>query len=269
MLNNRNIELCRSLLFTPAIQIDRFKKALLGEADVVCLDLEDGVAPSHKEMAREKAIPLLFGEIKPLTAVKALRINPIKTQTGMQDLLALCKFGQAPSVILLPKVDAPEEVLWVSEILDEVAYSDTKLFVIIETAKGLERAIEIANASPRISTLLFGAAAGLAGLGAAPAAAVGVAAAEVEHVGDRGPGRRHREPALRPSAPPLHRHVRRSRGRAHPDEGAAVLLLAQPEGAERQVAALAEGPAERAVLPRVPAARRRGRGAQQRRQPRR
>ena len=158
MLNTRNIELCRSLLFTPAIQIDRFKKALLGEADVVCLDLEDGVAPSHKEMAREKAIPLLFGEIKPLTAVKALRINPIKTQTGMQDLLALCKFGQAPSVILLPKVDAPEEVLWVSEILDEVAYSDTKLFVIIETAKGLERATEIANASPRISTLLFGAA---------------------------------------------------------------------------------------------------------------
>ena len=158
MPNNRNIELCRSLLFTPATQIDRFKKALSGEADVVCLDLEDGVSPDHKDMARKKAIPTLFEEDNRCFATKALRINPIKTQTGMRDMLALCEFGQAPSVILLPKVDSPEEVLWVSEILDEVAYTDTNLFVIIETTKGLEGALEIASTSPRISTLLFGAA---------------------------------------------------------------------------------------------------------------
>ena len=158
MLNNHNIELCRSLLFTPAIQIDRFKKALLGEADVVCLDLEDGVAPDHKSIAREKAIFALFDGDQSFSTTRALRINPVKTQTGMRDILALCECGQAPSAILLPKVDAPEEVLWVSDILDEVGYSDTNLFVIIETTKGLERVVEIAGSSPRISTLLFGAA---------------------------------------------------------------------------------------------------------------
>lgn len=166
MINNHNIELCRSLLFTPAIHINKFQKALLGGADVVCLDLEDGVAPDHKEIAREKAIPILFEDSKPFSAIKALRINPVRTQTGMRDVLALCEFDQAPSVILLPKVDAPEEVLWVSELLDEVGYVHTNLFVIIETTKGLERAVEIAGASPRISTLLFGAADLSAELGA-------------------------------------------------------------------------------------------------------
>ena len=148
----------RSLLFTPGLRTDRFAKALKGGADMVCLDLEDGVAPDFKTEARDKAIPALFDATLGGAAARAMRINPIKTHTGMCDLLALCDFGAAPPALLLPKIESPEEVRWVAEILDEAGYDRTRLMVIIETTRALEAALDIAAASTRNDTLLFGAA---------------------------------------------------------------------------------------------------------------
>ncbi len=148
----------RSLLFTPGLRTDRFAKALSGGADMVCIDLEDGVAPDFKVEAREKAIPALYDANIGGGAARAMRINPIKTQTGMRDLLALCDFGAPPPALLLPKIDSPEEVRWAAELLDEAGYAATRLMVIIETGRALEAALEIAGASERIDPLLFGAA---------------------------------------------------------------------------------------------------------------
>ena len=148
----------RSLLFTPGLRVDRFAKALSGDADMVCIDLEDGVAPDFKVEARDKAIPALHDASIGGGAARAMRINPIKTQTGMRDLLALCEFGAAPPALLLPKIESPEEVRWVADILDEAGYAETRLMVIIETASALEAALDIAGASARNDTLLFGAA---------------------------------------------------------------------------------------------------------------
>ncbi len=151
----------RSLLFTPGLRVDRFSKALSGDADMVCIDLEDGVAPDFKSEARDKAIPALFDTALGGTggrAARAMRINPIKTQLGMRDMLALCEFGAAPPALLLPKIESPEDVRWVAELLDEAGYAETRLMAIIETGRALEAALEIASASPRIDTLLFGAA---------------------------------------------------------------------------------------------------------------
>lgn len=148
----------RSLLFTPGLRTDRFAKALSGGADMVCIDLEDGVAPDFKVEARDKAIPALHDASIGGGAARAMRINPIKTQTGMRDLLALCEFGVAPPALLLPKIESPEEVRWAADILDEAGYTETRLMVIIETAQALEAALDIAGASDRNDTLLFGAA---------------------------------------------------------------------------------------------------------------
>lgn len=153
--------LSRSLLFTPGLRTDRFAKALSGGADIVCIDLEDGVAPDFKSEARDKAIPALFDASFGGTgggAGRAMRINPIKTQLGMRDMLALCDFGKAPPALLLPKIESAEDVRWVAELLDEAAYPETRLMVIIETGRALEAALDIAQASARIDTLLFGAA---------------------------------------------------------------------------------------------------------------
>ena len=148
----------RSLLFTPGLRTERFAKALYGPADMVCIDLEDGVAPDFKIEARDKAIPALFNASLNGGAARAIRINPIKSQLGMRDLLALCDFGASPPALLLPKIDSPEEVRWAAALLDEAGYSTTKLMVIIETSRALEAALDIAKASARIDTMLFGAA---------------------------------------------------------------------------------------------------------------
>ena len=148
----------RSLLFTPGLRTERFAKALCGPADMVCIDLEDGVGPDFKIEARDKAIPALFNADFNGGAARAMRINPIKSQLGMRDLLALCDFGAPPPALLLPKIDSPEDVRWAAELFDEAGYSATKLMVIIETSRALEAALDIAMASTRIDTMLFGAA---------------------------------------------------------------------------------------------------------------
>ncbi len=151
-----NPTLRRSLLFTPGLRTDRFAKALSGEADMVCLDLEDGVAPNFKTEARKKAIPSLHDSALGGAASRAIRINPIKTREGMRDMLALIDFDVAPTAIALPKIESPEEVRWVADLRDEADYDATQLMVIVETGRALEAALEIAAASPRIDTLLFG-----------------------------------------------------------------------------------------------------------------
>ncbi len=51
--------LYRSKLFLPGSQVKFFEKAAKGPADVVCLDLEDAVAPNDKEQARKNVVEAL------------------------------------------------------------------------------------------------------------------------------------------------------------------------------------------------------------------
>ncbi len=51
--------LYRSKLFLPGSQVKFFEKAAKGPADVVCLDLEDAVAPNDKEQARKNIVEAL------------------------------------------------------------------------------------------------------------------------------------------------------------------------------------------------------------------
>ena len=55
------IGLRRSLLFVPANRPELFDKALAGPADMICIELEDGVGPDHKDLARENMLKLLAG----------------------------------------------------------------------------------------------------------------------------------------------------------------------------------------------------------------
>ncbi|MGB1694312.1 MAG: aldolase/citrate lyase family protein, partial [bacterium] len=41
----------RSFIFTPGLKPEMFPKALASGADMVCIELEDGVAPKHKDEA--------------------------------------------------------------------------------------------------------------------------------------------------------------------------------------------------------------------------
>ena len=48
----------RSFIFTPGLRPEMFPKALASGADMVCVELEDGIAPRDKPVARSNAIKL-------------------------------------------------------------------------------------------------------------------------------------------------------------------------------------------------------------------
>ena len=52
-MSQSDIQQHRSFLFVPGNRPERFEKAMKSGADVVILDLEDAVAPQHKQMARD------------------------------------------------------------------------------------------------------------------------------------------------------------------------------------------------------------------------
>jgi (S)-citramalyl-CoA lyase len=144
----------RSLLFVPANRPDRFAKAAASGADAVCVDLEDAVPPQGKEQARAEAVRFLTG---PLLGEcdRVVRINSIRTEPGLRDLLAIIEARPRQGLIAVPKVDSAQEAGWIDQLLT-AAGMDTRIVVQIETLRGIEEAVAIAGASPRIAAVMFG-----------------------------------------------------------------------------------------------------------------
>lgn len=145
----------RSLLFAPATRPETFAKALATGADLVCVDLEDAVAPPLKAEARPAGVEWLAAGPGPAHR-RALRLNGLKTRAGLADLLALAEAAPAGGLVLLPKVDDPAEIAQADAILSE-AGAGCELAALIESVDGLEHAQAIAAAAPRLTLLLFGA----------------------------------------------------------------------------------------------------------------
>jgi (S)-citramalyl-CoA lyase len=144
----------RTLLFTPADRPERIAKAAQMPADVIVLELEDGVAPAHKNDARANAghclASLDFGDRE-----LGVRINRITTAPGLDDLRALASWPRKPDVLLLPKTESAAEVLIYEAYLSSVGVS-CQLVPLIESARGLLVADEIAKSSQRVTALVFG-----------------------------------------------------------------------------------------------------------------
>lgn len=132
-----------SLLFVPGSTPARFGKALASDADLVCIDLEDAVAADAKNEARVAAIGAIGARV-------AIRINGVTTVDGMADLAALAAASAAPGIVLLPKVESPDEIA-----MARVHLPGTSVIPLIETARGLRRAHEIGQA-PGVVAMMFG-----------------------------------------------------------------------------------------------------------------
>ena len=145
----------RSFIFSPGLRPDMFPKALACGTDIVCVELEDGIAPRDKAAARESGLGL-FAEPQADDGVERIvRINCLRTEFGLLDVQAVIASATPPPALMLPKVMTPDEVVWLDDLLTERGH-DTRLHIIIETNQGLEAAYEIAHASPRIDALFFG-----------------------------------------------------------------------------------------------------------------
>ena len=147
----------RSLIFVPGNKPEMFPKALATGADIVCIDLEDAIAPPHKAEARGKTLALFEAPDPGRHGVECVvRVNCLRSPEGIADVHALLERRPGPPALMMPKVKTPDEVRLLDDLLSSRALP-TRLHVIIETNDGLAACYEIARASARIDALLFGA----------------------------------------------------------------------------------------------------------------
>ena len=154
-MKNRIIRPRRSFIFTPGLRPDMYPKALASGADIVCVELEDGIAPKDKAEAREKALALFEKPQADDGVERIVRINSMRERFGIEDVNAILVSKTPPPALMMPKVRTPDEVTILDQLLTEAGH-ETRLHVIIETNEGLEAAFEIAKCSDRIDAMFFG-----------------------------------------------------------------------------------------------------------------
>ena len=154
-MKNSIIRPRRSFIFTPGLRPDMYPKALASGADIVCVELEDGIAPKDKAEAREKALALFEKPQADDGVERIVRINSMRERFGIEDVNAILASKTPPPALMMPKVRTPDEVTILDQLLTEAGH-ETRLHVIIETNEGLEAAFEIAKCSDRIDAMFFG-----------------------------------------------------------------------------------------------------------------
>ena len=155
MTENSTIRPRRSFIFTPGLRPDMFPKALASGADIVCVELEDGIAPKDKAAARARALALFAAPQVDDGVERIVRIKSMRERFGIEDVQAILASPTPPPALMMPKIRTPDEVVMLDQLLSEAGHA-TRLHVIIETNAGLEACYDIAHCSPRIDAMFFG-----------------------------------------------------------------------------------------------------------------
>jgi citrate lyase subunit beta/citryl-CoA lyase len=166
-MHNNNI-LLRSWMFVPGNRQRMIEKSLGVPVDAIMMDIEDGVAAAEKDTARKQIAACLdqvAARVKAdrelRTPARFVRINAVGHERMRDDLASVLRPGLEG--LVLPKVETPEQVNTVAQILDRrepeigLDRGSVRLLVAIESPKGLFNAYAIASSSPRVIGLIFGA----------------------------------------------------------------------------------------------------------------
>jgi (S)-citramalyl-CoA lyase len=154
-VEQRPVKSRRSFIFSPGLKPEMFPKALASGTDIVCVELEDGIAPKDKSEARLKALQLFETPQADDGVERIVRINSMRESFGIADVQAILATKTPPPALMMPKVRNSDEVIMLDNLLTEAGH-DTRLHIIIETNAGLEACFDIAHCSPRIDALFFG-----------------------------------------------------------------------------------------------------------------
>src|SRR5689334_10510820 len=152
----------RSELTCPGHSLKMMAKAAATDADQVMFDLEDAVAVSQKEAARRTAVAALstldFGG-----KLRTFRPNNVRTKYFYRDLIEVVEAaGAFLDGVVIPKVNGPEDVLFVDRLLAQIEETvglpvgGIRMEALIESAEGVLHAEQIAKATPRMGGLVFG-----------------------------------------------------------------------------------------------------------------
>jgi citrate lyase subunit beta/citryl-CoA lyase len=151
----------RSCLSVPASSPKMLGKAPGLAADEIFMDLEDSVAPDEKAAARKNIVAALnendYGD-----KTVGVRVNGVYTHWCYRDIIEVVEAAGAKlDFIMIPKVQYASDVTFVADLLRMI--EDTNGFdrrigieAQIENAQGLTNIDEIAAASDRLETLIFG-----------------------------------------------------------------------------------------------------------------
>ena len=138
---------CSNFLFVPGTRPERFTKALDSGAGGVIIDLEDAVAEEDKESARN-AIRSAWPSFTPEQKRRlVIRSNCPGSKFYAADLILAQELDIA--CILIPKTESADQVNGAALVLP-----NTALIPMIETAIGLDRLNDIANANQVIRLAL-------------------------------------------------------------------------------------------------------------------
>ena len=156
----RRFRVHRSELAVPATSEHFFEKAARGEADVIFLDLEDAVAPSHKVQGRKLAIAAL-NDVDWGTKTMVVRVNGLDTEWGYRDIVDVAEQCPRLDLVLLPKAGGARDIEFVETLLQGIETSIGRkepigIEALVETALGLANVEEIARSSTRLEALVFG-----------------------------------------------------------------------------------------------------------------
>jgi len=161
-LSSHDFAVRRSELVCPASSLKMMTKAAASGADEVIFDLEDGCALSQKEAARKTLIEA-FRAMDFKSKIRAFRPNGVHTKFFYRDVVEVVEAAGANiDVVVLPKVHEAADVQFTDGLLTEIEQNlglppgGIGLEVLIESAKAVLHAEEIANASSRMVALIFG-----------------------------------------------------------------------------------------------------------------
>ncbi len=143
----------RSVLYIPAARARALDKARTMPVDAIIFDLEDAVALSEKETARDTLYQELcaggYG-----SRAQIVRINGFDTPWGADDLATVA--GARPEAVLLPKVNSAADIEDLAARMDAFdGFEDTKIWAMMETPEGILNAAAIAKA-PRMQGMVMG-----------------------------------------------------------------------------------------------------------------
>jgi len=148
----------RSFLFAPGNHPRRVEKALTLDADAVILDLEDACPVAEKVATRPVVVEALG---QPRACRGYVRVNPLSTEFGYSDLVAVIRSGL--DGIVLPKVESADELKTADWLIGQLerenglAARSIDLMPIVETGRGFRAVDAIAQAGTRAKRLSFGA----------------------------------------------------------------------------------------------------------------
>jgi citrate lyase subunit beta/citryl-CoA lyase len=126
----------RSLLFVPGDRPDMAAKANRSEPDAVVLDLEDAVAPDHKDDARAALAESVANVVGSGDAAVLVRVNPPASEWFADDVALLPLAGV--SGVVVPKLDAARDVAMIGD-----ATGGVPVVAGLETVRGIADARDV------------------------------------------------------------------------------------------------------------------------------